>query len=1000
MAKFEVRARAVDMLGRQQIAGIPTAIHELFKNAHDAYATRVEADFVRSRKLLVVRDNGLGMTLKDFETKWLALGTESKLSANRDNATTWTGPEKLPPRPVLGEKGIGRLAIATIAPITFAMSRAVRPDGVKEIVASLVDWELFEVPGLNIADIDLPVQTFSNPPDAHDIRGMREHLLENARAVLPPDEERRDEILAKLDDYELNPAAYDQWFSEISEEDHRNLSVSGNDYGTHFYLQPVDSILAADIDEGGRGKEASPLTRMLLGFGNPMRPDTTPPITAEFRDHKPAGTVNELIGSQNFLSAEDLSNADHLFEGDFDDFGQFVGELSIYQGEPERYVLSWPENGGQPTECGPFSVRLAVVHGLADETLLDMETHREMTEKLYRYGGFYVYRDGIRILPYGQSDYDWLKIENRRTLSATDWFFSHRRMIGYVAIDSTTNAKLIEKAGREGFRENKAYRQFKAILENWLQQLAKDYFRKESEHGESFRDKRGELQTQAALLKRRKQQVTRRRNEFKVDLQSVLDRIEAGEPETKLDDVIARLESGISQVAELEPEARRSESLNLETDAYRDIDELESSLTISKPRSFSPSKRDQQAFDNYLDWFSTFRFNQLEPARSRVAEILAESREAWDIEVKRSEIATNALEKERDEALRRIRKLTNEGRQELERVNDDIRKMLTESTHTFKNAVEEVMTELQKTDFDKLASGEAFGRQRSLEIRIDEQLESQCTLLQSLLEQLRGLRTDIEDQTTPEETTAALEAQVAELEERLALYNDLAQAGSAVGIVGHEMENMIGGIREALREIKPWADGTPGLDRAYNKLRNNFDHVDGYLALLAPLSRRVRRKRTDISGTMVLRYVRDAFADRLDKAEVELIATDEFERREMKAYVSTVMATFVNLIDNAVYWITSDRHSERWIKLDADSNGFIISNGGPGVPIRIARQIFDFGISMKPGGRGMGLAVSRDALASIGLRLTLETRGTNTHPVFRIQLDESREEEARDAASG
>ena len=35
---FRTRARTVDMLGRQQIAGIPTAISELFKNAHDAYA--------------------------------------------------------------------------------------------------------------------------------------------------------------------------------------------------------------------------------------------------------------------------------------------------------------------------------------------------------------------------------------------------------------------------------------------------------------------------------------------------------------------------------------------------------------------------------------------------------------------------------------------------------------------------------------------------------------------------------------------------------------------------------------------------------------------------------------------------------------------------------------------------------------------------------------------------------------------------------------------------
>jgi hypothetical protein len=45
MSKITVRARAVDMLGRQQIAGIPTAIHELFKNAHDAYAHKVDVDF-------------------------------------------------------------------------------------------------------------------------------------------------------------------------------------------------------------------------------------------------------------------------------------------------------------------------------------------------------------------------------------------------------------------------------------------------------------------------------------------------------------------------------------------------------------------------------------------------------------------------------------------------------------------------------------------------------------------------------------------------------------------------------------------------------------------------------------------------------------------------------------------------------------------------------------------------------------------------------------------
>ncbi len=88
---MQVRARAVDMLGRQQVAGIPTAIHELFKNAHDAYAARVEADYFRVNKLLIIRDNGFGMTKADFESRWLTLGTESKLDAINQPVPAYMG---------------------------------------------------------------------------------------------------------------------------------------------------------------------------------------------------------------------------------------------------------------------------------------------------------------------------------------------------------------------------------------------------------------------------------------------------------------------------------------------------------------------------------------------------------------------------------------------------------------------------------------------------------------------------------------------------------------------------------------------------------------------------------------------------------------------------------------------------------------------------------------------------------------------------------------------
>ena len=96
MATFKTRARTLEMLGRQQIAGMPTAISELFKNAHDAYADRVEIDYYRSDGLFVLRDDGIGMSKDDFESRWLTLGTESKFD-RLTKATTGSGQGKSDP---------------------------------------------------------------------------------------------------------------------------------------------------------------------------------------------------------------------------------------------------------------------------------------------------------------------------------------------------------------------------------------------------------------------------------------------------------------------------------------------------------------------------------------------------------------------------------------------------------------------------------------------------------------------------------------------------------------------------------------------------------------------------------------------------------------------------------------------------------------------------------------------------------------------------------------
>ena len=86
---FQTRARTLDHLGREQIADVPTAISELWKNAYDAYATQVnmslydggDSDSQRelTKPVVVISDDGHGMSYDEFVSKWLVIGTETKL---------------------------------------------------------------------------------------------------------------------------------------------------------------------------------------------------------------------------------------------------------------------------------------------------------------------------------------------------------------------------------------------------------------------------------------------------------------------------------------------------------------------------------------------------------------------------------------------------------------------------------------------------------------------------------------------------------------------------------------------------------------------------------------------------------------------------------------------------------------------------------------------------------------------------------------------------------
>ena len=103
---MKVSLGTIDDLGVKLYSGFPAALAELVANAWDADATRVDIDI--SDNKVVITDNGHGMSRNDIQKKYLTVGYR-----RRDHP----GEEKTPEhrRAVMGRKGIGRLALFSIA---------------------------------------------------------------------------------------------------------------------------------------------------------------------------------------------------------------------------------------------------------------------------------------------------------------------------------------------------------------------------------------------------------------------------------------------------------------------------------------------------------------------------------------------------------------------------------------------------------------------------------------------------------------------------------------------------------------------------------------------------------------------------------------------------------------------------------------------------------------------------------------------------------------------
>ena len=270
-------------------------------------------------------------------------------------------------------------------------------------------------------------------------------------------------------------------------------------------------------------------------------------------------------------------------------------------------------------------------------------------------------------------------------------------------------------------------------------------------------------------------------------------------------------------------------------------------------------------------------------------------------------------------------------------------------------------------------------------------VEFEMDNLGRLRDQVQAVLESVKEGTPLNETAAILEERSEILEDQLENYTELAQLGSAIGIIQHEFDSTVVAIRTGIKKIGKWAGREPDLEQAYQTIRTSFEHLDTYLGMFTPLNRRLYRKAISITGKMVRNYIEQIFSERFKRHRIEIESTSRFEGHAVSGYPPTFLPPMINVVDNALYWLSRnsagaklDYDSKRVISFDADDNGFLISNNGPGIEQRDADRIFELSFTRKLRGRGMGLAVAKKALQDAGFDITLEQVGVKYHPVFRI----------------
>ncbi len=537
-----------------------------------------------------------------------------------------------------------------------------------------------------------------------------------------------------------------------------------------------------------------------------------------------------------------------------------------------------------------------------------------------------IFRDSLRVLPYGRVDNDFFQIEERRSWNAGRYYWSNRRIFGYIGITQSSNKELKDKSGREGFIRNQAARELKTIISNLLTELADRFFGSRSDDRKELLE---QVKREKELRKSAQQQARKStQKSFSEALKNqtpVLDAsLEAVKRlKTKLDKTDGSLDLNYLKIID-------SDLTNL--DALRS--EIKTPIKPPKLGMYEEKYRD------YRDKFNEFS--------------------AYILQMK---LAINKLDSELNKLEPSL-----SAKNHLEKNQGIINSKLTK----FNNTIEEkIHSLLKKWAYEiKVDRSDYYAKTISVvdSIDNDSQIENVFNLLDSLYVEsvdtltfkyqsiIKGLDRLFEG-INLDSAFSLSEEERSYFEEKAKSLNALAQLGISVEIISHELEEMDSMVTRGLNSLPTSVKEHPGFSLALNAHRSLTQQI----RFLSPLKISGYQSRQRITGKNIMDYVLKFFGERFERQRITIEFSEEFKQIAITDIPSRIYPVFTNIINNAMYWVSLSNN--RLIKIGFVNSLVIIANSGPAIDTDDIPRLFELFYSKRANGHGVGLYLCRENLA-------------------------------------